>query len=269
MKYPHMNLVILTISLFLSGCTNVWSFPNESQNESPAVIIWRSNMRDGYEPTPPDAVVPECGNLVLQLPLRDLSMVEGRLVPGQFRGGDYKPHGAFRMKTSGVEVRSAISGYIIAVAAYLETADGEVGKGEAQYLVDIQHPCGVQVRYDHLKVLSAPLQQVFTDNGVTVQNDSRTTDIPSPVAIQAGDVIATSVGLTETSTNYFFDFGVYDFRERQPSTRSFEEYMKLLPGGLWLGVYGTCFYDRFSAEEAAAMRAIPLGGIEKGSDYCK
>jgi|GEM_PF-479010 len=264
MKYRHIVLLILTVSLLLSGCTNTVPSANEAQ---PA-IVWRTNMRDGYEPSPPDAVVPDCGDLVLQLPLQDLSMVEGRLEPGQFRGGDYKPHGAFRMKTADVAVLSAITGYVTAVSAYLQTADGDIGKGEVQYLVDIQHPCGIQVRYDHLKVLSAPLQQVFADNGVTVQQDSRTTDIQPPVAIQAGDVIATSVGFPETSTNYFFDFGVYDFRERQPSTRSFQEYMDLLPGGLWLGVYGTCFYDRFSPENATAVRAIPLGGTEQGSDYC-
>jgi len=268
MKISQSTLVILAVSLFISGCTSILPTANESQTEVPPAIVWRTNMRDGYEPTPPDAVVPDCGDLVLQLPLRDLSMVEGRLAPGQFRGGDYKPHGAFRVRMADVEVLSAISGYVTAVSAYLQTADGEIGKGEVQYLVDIQHPCGIQVRYDHLKELSAPLQQVFADNGVTVQNDSRTTDIQPPVAIQAGDVLATRVGLTETSTNYFFDFGVYDFRERQPSKRSFQEYMDLLPGGLWLGVYGTCFYDRFSPENAAAIRAIPLGSMERGSDYC-
>jgi murein DD-endopeptidase MepM/ murein hydrolase activator NlpD len=264
MKYPRIMLVILTVSLFLSGCTDL--VPSSTTAQS--AIVWQYNGSDGYEPTPPDAVVPECGDLMLQLPLRDLSTVEGRLEPGQFRGGNYKPHGAFRTTTATVEVLSALTGYVTAVAAYLQTADGEIGTGEVQYLIDIQHPCGIQVRYDHLKVLSAPLQQVFADNGVTVKQDSRTTDIQSPVPVQVGDVLATSVGLTETSTNYFFDFGVYDFRERQPSKRSFEEYMNLLPGGLWLGVYGTCLYDRFSPENAAALRAIPLGGSERGSDYC-
>ena len=264
MKYPRIMLVILTVSLFLSGCTDL--VPSSTTAQS--AIVWQYNGSNGYEPTPPDAVVPECGDLMLQLPLRDLSTVEGRLEPGQFRGGNYKPHGAFRTTTATVEVLSALTGYVTAVAAYLQTADGEIGTGEVQYLIDIQHPCGIQVRYDHLKVLSAPLQQVFADNGVTVKQDSRTTDIQSPVPVQVGDVLATSVGLTETSTNYFFDFGVYDFRERQPSKRSFEEYMNLLPGGLWLGVYGTCLYDRFSPENAAALRAIPLGGSERGSDYC-
>ena len=83
MKYPRIMLVILTVSLFLSGCTDL--VPSSTTAQS--AIVWQYNGSDGYEPTPPDAVVPECGDLMLQLPLRDLSTVEGRLEPGQFRGG--------------------------------------------------------------------------------------------------------------------------------------------------------------------------------------
>jgi len=227
-----------------------------------------SNGSDGYDPTPPDAVVPDCTDVGWQAPLRDFSLVEGRLEPGQIRGGNYKAHGGFRMKASEVDVLSAINGAITSVAAYRENANGSPENGEVQYLVDIQHPCGVQVRYDHLKVLSAPLQQLFADNGVSVGADSRTTFIQPPVPIQAGDVIATAVGFTETGANYSFDFGAYDLRTPQPSKRSTAELMAMGPSGV-LGQYGLCWYDLFGPDTAATIRTIPIGSTEQGSDYCE
>ncbi len=262
-----MLMVLCVVSILMAGCTPE-SLMNQLDMNQADAIVWQYNGSDGYEATPPGVTVPDCGDLTLQLPFRDVSTVVGRLEPGQFRSGNYKPHSGFRLNMNDIEIISAISGTIVSISAYREGSTGEMGVGEVQYLVDIQHPCGIQVRYDHLRVLSAPLQKVFADNGVTVQNDSRTTFVQPPVPIQVGDLIATSVGFVEEGSNAFFDFGVYDFRTRQPSKRSFEEYMNLLPGGLWLGVYGTCVYDRFSATDAAALRAIPLGGTERGSDYC-
>jgi hypothetical protein len=226
------------------------------------------NGSDGYAPTPPDAVVPDCVDVGWQAPLRDFALVEGRLEPGQIRGGNYKAHGGFRMKQSEVDVLSAINGGITSVAAYRENATGAPENGEVQYLIEIQHPCGMQVRYDHLKVLSAPLQQLFADNGVGVGADSRTTFIQPPMPIQAGDLIATAVGFTETGANYSFDFGAYDLRTPQPSKRSTEELLAMGPSGV-LGQYGLCWYDLFGPEQASAIRAIPIGSMEQGSDYCE
>jgi hypothetical protein len=263
MKYAHMFMTLI-LSIILVGCTT----DTQSSLFPTTPLVWQSNGVDSYVPSPSDAVVPDCTDVGWQLPLRDLSIVEGRLEPGQIRGGDYKTHGGFRMKTAEVDVLSAINGAITSVAAYRETATGEISGGEVQYFVEIQHPCGIQVRYDHLKVLSASIQQIFTDNKVVVGSDSRTTRIQPPVPIKAGDLIATTVGFVDTGTNYFFDFGAYDLRAPQPSKRSAAELKTMGPSGL-LGQYGLCWYDLFGAKNATAIRAIPVGSTEQGSDYCE
>lgn len=229
--------------------------------------VWQFNGVDGFMPSPPEAQTPECGDLGWTLPLADLSLVVGRLEPGQIRGGDYKAHGGFRMQTSEVTVVSAINGQITSVAAYLENASGSSENGEVQYLIEIQNPCGIQIRYDHLKALGETVQKVLEDNGVKTRQDSRTTFIQPPAPIQAGDVIATAVGFTETGANYTFDFGAYDLRERQPTKRPADELMKMGPSGI-LGLYGLCWYDLFGGQTAQELRAIPVGSAEKGSDYC-
>jgi len=307
MKYTHMFMTLI-LSIILSGCTTpavsdtaptlvvptqplpttaptlvvptqplpttapTLVVPTQpappTKNPQTVAIVWQNNGSDGFEPTPPNAVVPDCIDVGWQLPLRDLSTVEGRLEPGQIRGGDYKAHGGFRMQTAEVDVVSAINGAITSIAAYRETATGKRSGGEVQYLIEIQHPCGIQVRYDHLKVLSAPIQKIFTDNAVVVGDDSRTTRMQPPVPIKAGDLLATTVGFIETGANYSFDFGVYDLRTPQPSKRSAEELKKMGPSGM-LGQYGLCWYDLFGTENAASIRAIPVGSKEQGSDYCE
>jgi hypothetical protein len=259
MKYRQMTIVILTVSLLLSGCANIVT--------SSQTVTWRSNGSDGYDPMPPGAEVPDCTDVSWQAPLRDFSLVKGRLEPGQIRGGDYKGHGGFQMKASEVGVLSAINGNITGMGAYRENANGSPENGEVQYLVEIQHPCGIMVRYDHLKVLSAPLQRLFADNGAGIGADTRCCHIDPPVPIQAGDVIATAVGFTETGANYFFDFGAYDLRTPQSSKRSTAELMAMGPSGV-LGQYGLCWYDLFGPETATTIRAIPIGSMEQGSDYC-
>jgi hypothetical protein len=261
----QVSRLFLIVSMFMVACTG--PFTNVPGSDTASTVVWQSNGVDGFAPTPPGVAVPDCVDMVWQLPLRDFALVEGRLEPGQIRGGDYKAHGGFRMKSTDVEVFSAISGYITNVSAYLQDANGNAGVGEVQYLIEIQHPCGMQVRYDHLKILSAPIQQVFADNGVAVGKDSRTTPIQPPVPIQAGDLLATGVGLTETGSNYFFDFGAYDLRAPQPSKRSSEELLAMGASGV-LGRYGLCWYDLFGSEYAKTIRSIPIGSTERGSDYC-
>lgn len=212
---------------------------------------------------------PACPSLTWQMPIDTLTGVQSVLDPGQVRGGRYKAHGGFRMADSRTIVRAPISGYLVAAAAYRESATGVPGPGgEIQYLLDIQHPCGLMVRFDHLKVLSPAMAKAVAS--VPVRDDSRTTTITPPVAVSRGEVLATTVGHTETGVNPAFDFGVYDARSPQPNRRSAAELLAFGPDGE-LGRYAVCWLDLFGTAESAALRSLPRTSTEaaQGSDVCR
>jgi hypothetical protein len=215
---------------------------------SSPVVVWMSDGNGGWSAS---GRPPSCSGVAWSLPVDSLAGVESVLDPGQVRGGRYKAHGGLRMADSATIVRSPIDGYIVSAAAYRETATGQGGSGgEVQYLVDIQNPCGLAVRFDHLKVLDPT--------------------IAPPVRVTRGQVLATSVGHTETGVNPSFDFGAYDYRSRQYNRRSEAELRAFGPDGL-LGLHALCWLDLFGAGTGATLRALPRTSTEaaQGSDVCR
>lgn len=237
-----------------------------SGESSKQAVVWMSDGSGGWmtSRTPPACPA----SLAWQLPIDDLGAVVTVLYPGQLRGGRYKGHGGFLMNASATTVRAPIDGYLVGVAAYRETLTGVPGPGgEVQYLLDIQHPCGMLVRFDHLKALSPRFASAVA--AVPVRDDSRGTWINPPVKVKRGEVIATTVGYTELAVNPVFDFGVYDARSPQPNRRSKAELFAFGPDGQ-LGSYAVCWFDLFGAQTAAAIRAVPKTNVEaqQGSDTC-
>jgi hypothetical protein len=230
-----------------------------------SVVVW---MRDGNGGWTTNGSPPPCPKIDWTFPIDDVGIVEAVLDPGQVRGGDYKAHGGFLLTDSNVMVRSPLDGYLVGAAVYLERQPNDPSsKAEIQYILDIQHPCGYAVRFDHLKVLSPEIATALS--AVPVREDSQGTMLNPPVRVTRGQVLATTVGHTEYSVNRAFDFGVYDARAVQPNRRSRAELLAFGPSGE-LGMYAVCWLDLFGSEKASTLRALPRTTTEaaQGSDVC-
>jgi len=250
----------------VAACRRSEGASGSGSTSGSGAVVWRSDGQGGWVTS---SKPPACSPIEWRLPLDGLGGVQGVLEPGQVRGGRYKGHGGFRMAGSLATVRSPIDGYLVSASAYRETAQGVPGPGgEVQYLLEIQHPCGFIVRFDHLKVLDPIIAAGLST--VPVRDDSQGTLIQPPLRILRGQVLATTVGHTETGANPSFDFGVYDARAPQSNRRSEAELRSFGPDGQ-LGMYAVCWFDLFGTETAAGIRALPRGYTEagQGSDVCR
>jgi len=211
----------------------------------------------------PRGTPPVCPNpLVLPLPV-DMTRVTSILYPGQVRG-DYKAHGGFRFdlpgQTTAVEVRATMAGTLLRASRYLVS-------GEIQYTFDIVNDCGIMLRFGHLRDLPARFQAIADSLPAPIELDSRSTRV-NGVTVALGEVIGTGVGLRDSARNVFFDYGVYDLRQRNASSAD----------PAWLAAhnndtmpYGTCWFDLLSAGDAALVRSLPPadGVMGRTSDYCR
>lgn len=193
----------------------------------------------------------------------DMGRVTSILYPGQVRG-DYKAHGGFRFdrsdQTTAVTVVAPMAGTLLRASRYLAT-------GEIQYTFDFVNDCGIMFRFGHLRDLAARFQAIADTLPPPVELDSRSTRV-SGVTVTAGEVIGTGVGLRDSARNVFFDYGVYDLRQRNAASQD--------PG--WFAAhdndtmpYGTCWFDLLSSTDAALVRSLPAadGLMGKTSDYCR
>lgn len=235
--------------------------PSESEKETlESDVTWSfdGSMWKAVGGTPPDCPDP----LALGTPI-DLSKVESILYPGQVRG-EYKPHGGFRMAGANPshQVVAPLSGKVVHGSRYIES-------GEVQYLFTIVNPCGIAYRFDHLFALSPAFQKIADGLPAAKPDDSRTTNFSDPVKIEKGDVIATGVGHPATG-NIGFDWGVYDYRGRNPAsqTAGYEQKAGRIKEQSF---YAVCWFDLLAAADEAKVRALPAGdqAMGKTSDYCK
>lgn len=203
---------------------------------------------------------PACAEpIALQTPTADLSKASSILYPGQVRGGDYKPHGGFRfdnVANNEVAVRIPLDGHLVMGSRYIE-------QGETQYFFVFTNPCGIAYRFDHLLTLTPTFQAYADQLPAAKVDDSRTTPFNPPVAVNAGDVVATKVGFA-TTKNASFDFGVYDLRKASSTSAAAQQDNQF-------GPYGVCWFDMLPAADATTVKALPAGDAQAGktSDYCK
>lgn len=207
---------------------------------------------------------------IFQMPV-DIKKATSVLYPGQVRGGDYKAHGGFRFDGSHpneITVTAPFDAQIIAGARYPATG------GELQYTFDFAHPCGIRYRFGHLLTLTPKFQAIAEKFPLPTGLDSRTTQVHPPVSVKQGEIIATAVGLTTGGPdvfgglNTFVDWGVYDYREKNESSKdpawvadhAYEIYQ-----------YAVCWFDWISPEDKAKVLSLPSSDTEHGkeSDYCK
>lgn len=130
-------------SLNTSGAQNTNASSNTNRSSS---IQWEFNGSTWSASTTP----PTCPNpLTIASPV-DVQKATSILYPGQTRGGQYKAHGGFRfdgVANNGVSVIVPLDAEVVSASRYIEG-------GETQYLFDLQTPCGIRFRFDHLLKLS-------------------------------------------------------------------------------------------------------------------
>lgn len=215
--------------------------------------------------TESDNMSQNCPDPILKPPV-DLTKVTSILYPGQTRGGNYKPHGGFRLDNSSsntVEVKAPMDAKLVGGSRYVE-------QGEEQILLDFQSSCGVNFRFDHLLAVSPAIQKEVDKLPAAKPDDSRTTNFNDQVSVKAGDVIATAVGFEKTN-NVAFDFGVYD--TRQPNSASENATYKAAHPDLDNNTqlkYAVCWLDLFTESENKILYTLPAADQTSGktSDYC-
>lgn len=231
-----------------------------SASDAPRELLWQQG-EGGWRAmsTPPDCPAQP----MMKMPA-DLTKVTGILYPGQTRGGNYKPHGGFRFdnsKNADIKVTAPIDGFIVRGGSY-------IAEDTVQYTLDIMNNCGVMYRLGHFAALPANLQKI-ADTWPAPSADSRTQMVNPAVYVKTGDILATSVGITKTS-NTFFDWGVYDYRQANEASNS-TAYQQAHSQDKELSWHAVCWFDWLPGNDAAKVKALPAGDPTSGkkSDYCK
>lgn len=195
-----------------------------------------------------------CSEIKINQSPVDISLVTSILYPGQIRGNDYKAHGGFRFDESDnedINIRSPVDGIIVRASRYIEN-------NEVQYLFDIMGNCGVEHRFDHLRKLSPKLQQIADTLPPAKEDDSRTANVEN-VKVSAGELLATSVGL---SNNVFVDWGVYDLNNKNKASENSQWEAEF---GNHQTSYAICWLELLPEN----IRDLPGSGESgKTSDYC-
>ncbi len=235
--------------------------PTTTVEKKEAKLIWQQTA-EGWQAseTPPDCPAQP----MLKVPT-NINKVTSILYPGQKRGGNYKPHGGFRMdgtSNASVTVTAPIDGYVVRGAHYIE-------QGEVQYMFDIMNNCGVMYRVDHLSALSSTLKKITETWPAAQVNNSHTQPISSGPYITAGETLATAVGFSKTK-NTAFDFGVYDYRTQNVASQS-ASYQAAHQQDKETAWYAVCWFDWVPEADKKIIRALPSGDPASGktSDYCR
>ena len=237
------------------------SEPKESPTppvEVVKIVEWR-NRQNGWEPSTTPPACPE--PLILMTPT-DLTLVTSVLYPGQYRGGDYKPHGGFRYDNS----QSNEITIIAPMAARVVDGNRLLANGEIQYMFDFIAPCGIWYRFGHLRELSPKFRAIAETLPEAVEGNSGTHELKTIVTVTSGEIIATAVGLAEEN-NVFMDWGVYDLRSKNRASED-TSWTTQHPGQQEQN--GVCWFDFLSPENEEIVRSLPpADGVSKAtSDYC-
>lgn len=257
-----------------SGQSNPTPSPSSSNNPSnnnassnnQVTWDWMDNQGKWVaNDTPPACTFP----IIPAGSLLDFTKPLSLLQPGQVRGGSYKPHGGFRWSAYGTYIESTKISVpfdgVVSVAWQYKT------EGAYQFGVNIVHPCGFMLRLGHLHVASPQFAAILEKLPPAIEMDSRENYINPPLAVKAGDVIATAVGIPPPASadamGTFFDFGLLDLRAPNPAvpadftSNADAKYSK----------YSLCWYqgNYLSDSDKALVAKMPLSNGDSTSTYCK
>jgi len=231
---------------------------SEGPSDPPPVqIVERVEWINGFNGWQPSGTPPACPDPpLLQTPV-DLSRVISILYPGQYRGGNYKPHGGFRFDKSssgGITLRAPMDAYVVDGARLL--VDGQL-----QYTFDFISECGIWYRFGHVSGASPKFVAIADAFPPPVEGDSRTHEVFPQVEVLAGEIIAT------VDSPQGLDWGVYDLRSK--NTASQDPAWAALHTGQQ-AQHAVCWFDLLSPEDEAIVRSLPPTDGVSGSmsDYC-
>jgi hypothetical protein len=203
----------------------------------------------------------------------DTMLATSVMMPGQYRGGNYKPHGGFRLdtsKTGEVTVKMPMDAKIVGLTRYIESPDNAL-----QYLVTFENDCGIAFRFDHFATLSPRLQAIAETRPAARLDDTRASpnDKPKPELFKAGEVIATAIGHQKIK-NFGFDFGVYDYRQANDISKTNAKWAALHKDHSAQDWYGVCWFDMLPGTDATRAKTLSEKVINPKfpniiSDYCK
>ncbi|MFA6042225.1 MAG: hypothetical protein WCV85_03065 [Patescibacteria group bacterium] len=208
-------------------------------------------------------VPPACPNPLLIPSPVDVTLATSMLYPGQYRSGNYKAHGGFRLQG----VPSGEVGIWVPQDAFVVDGAHYTENGDPQYMFDLHAPCGIQYRFDHLRTLSPTFATLAAQLPAGGAGDTRTTTFKKPLLVKAGTAIATTVG-EPASSNIFFDFGVYDLRQQNTASRNATWTAEHpLSSQSW---YAVCWLKLLPAADSAFVLGLPAADGVSGdsSDYC-
>jgi len=225
-------------------------------------VTWRQVDNGTWVPS---STPPACPDTI-DLPV-DVSHATSVLYPGQYRGGEYKPHGGFRFdnnKTNDEKIVAPFDAALFRGARYM-------AHGDVQYVFDFISPCGYMYRLGHLYTLSPKLQQIADKLPLNGDGDSRDTAINPNVEFKKGEVLATATGMTWGSAgnvNVFVDWGVYDVKVKNSASK---DSAWLEKHNFFNDQYALCWFDLLSPADEAKVRSLPASDGQSGkqSDYCK
>jgi hypothetical protein len=206
---------------------------------------------------------PACPNpLTITSPV-DVAKVTEILYPGQYRGGNYKPHGGFRFGNSHnneITVKIPMDAQLVKGSRYIE-------QGETQYLMMFIADCGIMYRFDHLHDLSPQFQAYMGKLPPAQVDNSQTTPFEPPISVKTGEVVATGVGFAATG-NVTMDFGVYDLRSQNMMSKN-SQWMGMHGDDHEFAFYGVCWLDMMG-NNSAQLKGLSAGDGTSGniSDYC-
>lgn len=230
------------------------------KTETEVAVKWQFNGSSWQAmSTPPNCPEP----FTIDAPT-DLSKVTSILYPGQVRGGNYKPHGGFRIDAQ-YKNEALVT---LPIDAYLYRGSRYIEAGEVQYMLDFIHPCGVMVRLDHLHTLTPEFAAIVEKLPEPKVDDSRTHDL-APINYKAGTEIAIKVGFVKNN-NSTFDFGVYDLRKPNEASKD-QSYASQRGDYKETTFHAQCWFDWLSASDEALVRSLPGDDVNNGkkSDYCR
>lgn len=265
----HLMLVLAVVIVGIIGFAGYQVYKKKSQNDKSysykdsktgeSVSVTWSRTEDGWKVS---GTPPACPDPLLKSPA-DVSKATSILYPGQSRGGDYKPHGGLRFdnqKDNNISVVAPLDADLAYASRYIEM-------GEVQYMFDFVNPCGFTYRFDHLLTLDARFVATVEKLPPPKENDSRTQPV-SGVSVKVGDTIATQIGMNKGRLNVFFDFGLYDMRNKNDASKD----------SAWAAAHpypteqhGVCWFDYLPPADEAAIRVLSAGDGQSGknSDFCK
>lgn len=250
-------LVAVGWAVFFRGKTSTGT------NSSQSLVEWGF---DGNE-WKPNGTVAACENpLTIGAPM-DVTKATAVLLPGEVRGGDFKPHGGMSADPSTdnkIDISTVRDAYLYRGARY--TVEG----GQTQYLFDFMDSCGVMFRFDHLATLTSTFAKYADQLPASKPDDSRTTVFSEHPFFAKGTLLATEVGIKKDK-NVFFDLGVYDLRHRNAASKTdLYKTNKLRIDDKEQSFYALCWFDLLPTHERTIVRALPSRNGEpwQASDYC-